>query len=174
VVMSPKSLLRHPAAVSPIGELSGGRFEPLLGDPAAPDPALVERLVLCTGKLYYDLAAARGARALVQVALVRIEELYPLPAAQIEAELARYPRAAEVVWAQEEPVNMGAAGYLERRLVPVLPRGRTLSVVARPASASPAVGSHTRHDLEQDQLVREALDGPSRPAVDARPSGEKT
>jgi 2-oxoglutarate dehydrogenase E1 component len=173
VVMSPKSLLRHPAAVSPIGELSGGRFEPLLADPAAPDPALVERLVFCTGKLYYDLAAARDQRRLGHAALVRIEELYPLPVALLEAELARYPGAAEVVWAQEEPVNMGAAGYLERRIVPLLPRGRTLTVVARPASASPAVGSHTRHDLEQDQLVREALDRPGRPADDARPSGEK-
>jgi 2-oxoglutarate dehydrogenase E1 component len=161
VVMSPKSLLRHPSAVSTIGDLSGGRFEPLLPDPAAPDPAGVERLVFCAGKLFYDLAAARDERRLGHVALVRIEELYPLPADRIEAELARYPGAVQVAWAQEEPGNMGAADYMERRLGALLPRHRTLSVVARPASASPAVGSHTRHDLEQQQLVHEALGEPS-------------
>lgn len=173
VVMSPKSLLRHPAAVSSIGELSGGRFEPLLADPAAPGPAGVERLVLCSGKLFYDLAAARDERKLGHVALVRIEELYPLPAAQLEAELARYPGAGQLVWAQEEPVNMGAADYIERRLGPLLPQGRRLEVVARPASASPAVGSHTRHQLEQDQLIREALGEPTGPVRAAHPSKGK-
>ena len=174
VVMSPKSLLRHPAAVSPIGELSGGRFEPLLADPAAPDPGGVERVVCCTGKIYYDLAAARAAGKLGHVALLRVEELYPLPAARLAAELARYPRATEVVWAQEEPANMGASDYMERRLGALLPGGRQLSVVARPPSASPAVGSRTRHDLEQDQLIREALGMPSGQArVAATPSGEK-
>ncbi len=172
VVMSPKSLLRHPEAVSAIGELSGGRFEPLLPDPAAPDPAGVERVVFCAGKLFYDLAAAREERRLGHVALVRIEELYPLPAARIEAELARYPGAVQVTWAQEEPGNMGAADYMVRRIGALLPRRRTLSVVARPASASPAVGSHTRHDLEQQQLVHEALGAPSGLPHGSRPSGE--
>jgi 2-oxoglutarate dehydrogenase E1 component len=173
VVMSPKSLLRHPAAVSTLGDLSGGRFQPLLPDPATPDPAGVERLVLCAGKLFYDLAAARDAGRLVQVAVVRVEEYYPLPTAAIEAELARYPGALELVWAQEEPVNMGAADYMERRLAALLPRGRRLSVVARPPSATPAVGSHARHDLEQVQLVREALGQATGPAGGSRLSGEK-
>jgi 2-oxoglutarate dehydrogenase E1 component len=173
VVMSPKSLLRHPAAVSSIAELSGGRFEPLLPDPAAPDPAAVERLIFCTGKLFYDLAAARSERKLGHVALIRIEELYPLPEARLEAELARYPEAGAVVWAQEEPGNMGAVDYMTRRLGPLLAQDRRLEVVTRPASASPAVGSHTRHQLEQDQLIREALGEPIGPARAAAPSGEK-
>jgi 2-oxoglutarate dehydrogenase E1 component len=164
VVMSPKSLLRHPAAVSSLGDLAGGCFEPLLSDPAAPDPAGVERVVCCAGKLYYDLAAARAEGKLAHVALLRIEELYPLPVARLEAELRRYPRAGEVVWAQEEPANMGAADYMERRLGALRLQGQALTVVARPPSASPAVGSHTRHDLEQDQLIREALGMPSGPA----------
>ncbi len=173
VVMSPKSLLRHPAAVSSLAELSGGRFEPLLPDPAAPDPAGVERLIFCTGKLFYDLAAARAERKLGHVALIRIEELYPLPEARLEAELARYPEAGAVVWAQEEPGNMGAIDYMARRLGPLLPRGRRLELVARPASASPAVGSHTRHQLEQEQLIREALGEPTGQARAVRPSGGK-
>jgi 2-oxoglutarate dehydrogenase E1 component len=173
VVMSPKSLLRHPSATSSLADLAGGRFEPLLPDPAAPEPSGVERLVFCAGKLFYDLAAARDAGKLGHVALVRVEEYYPLPAARLEAELARYPGAAEVVWAQEEPGNMGAADYMERRLGALLPRGRRLSLVARPASASPAVGSHTRHDLEQEQLVREVLGAPAGPARGTHPPGEK-
>jgi 2-oxoglutarate dehydrogenase E1 component len=173
VVMSPKSLLRHPAAVSPLSALSGGRFEPLLPDPAEPGPAEVERLVFCSGKLFYDLAAARDAEKLSHVAVIRIEELYPLPAAAIEHQVARYPGAAKVIWAQEEPVNMGAAPYLERQLGELLPRGRRLWVVARPAATSPAVGSHTRHDLEQQLLIREALGEPPGQARAAPPSGEK-
>jgi 2-oxoglutarate dehydrogenase E1 component len=173
VVMSPKSLLRHPAAISTLGDLSQGRFQPLLPDPATPAPARVERLVLCAGKLFYDLAAARDAGRLVQVAVVRVEEYYPLPTAAIEAELARYPGALDLVWAQEEPVNMGAADYMERRLAALLPRGRRLSVVARPPSATPAVGSHARHDHEQLQLVREALGQATGQAGGSTPSGEK-
>jgi 2-oxoglutarate dehydrogenase E1 component len=173
VVMSPKSLLRHPAAVSSIDALSGGRFEPLLPDPGAPEPGGVERVVFCAGKLFYDLAAARDAGRLGHVAVIRIEELYPLPAAAIEAELARYPAARQVTWAQEEPVNMGAADYMARRLGPLLPAGRSLSVVARPESASPAVGSHTRHDLEQEQLIHEALGQPTGPARAVRAAGER-
>ncbi len=174
VVMSPKSLLRHTAAVSSLSELAGGAFEPLLSDPAAPDPAGVERVVCCAGKLYYDLAAARDEGKLGHLALLRVEELYPLPAARLEAELARYARAGDLVWAQEEPVNMGAADYMERRLGALLPKGRRLSVVARPPSASPAVGSHTRHDLEQDSLIREALGTPTgRAGAAAHASGGK-
>jgi 2-oxoglutarate dehydrogenase E1 component len=174
VVMSPKSLLRHPQAVSPLAELAAGRFRPLLLDPAA--PAGVERVVLCTGKLYYDLAAARdagGAGDARRVAIHRIEELYPLPLEELRAELGRLRPGAEVVWAQEEPVNMGAADYVDRTIGPALPRGTRFAVAARPASASPAVGSHTRHTLEQEQLVREALGEPvplARRA--ARASGE--
>jgi 2-oxoglutarate dehydrogenase E1 component len=165
VVMSPKSLLRHPGAVSSLDELATGRFRRLLADPAAPDPGGVRRVVLCSGKLFYDLAAARDATQAGRVALLRLEELYPLPLEELRAELARLPDDVELVWAQEEPINMGAADYVERNLAPLLRRGARLGVVARPPSASPAVGSHTRHKLEQEQLVREAL---GEPATQAR------
>jgi 2-oxoglutarate dehydrogenase E1 component len=171
VVLSPKSLLRHPGAVSPLEELVSGRFRPLLPDPASPDPGGVERVVLCAGKLFYDLAAARDAAPHRHVALLRLEELYPLPLAELEAELALLPPGVELVWAQEEPANMGAADYMERHLRRLRPAGRRLTVVARAPSASPAVGSHTRHKLEQEQVVREAL---GEPAPGARPAARPT
>jgi len=161
VVMSPKSLLRHPEAVSPLDELAEGRFQPVLADPAA-DPRRVRRVVISSGKLHYDLAAARAAQRAGHAALLRLEQLYPFPAAELAAELGRYP-GAEVVWAQEEPANMGARRHVEL-LLPALLAGRgALSCVSRPPSATPAAGSATRHRLEQDGLVAEAL-GPA-PAV---------
>ncbi len=174
VVLSPKSLLRHPGAVSPLAELAAGRFQPLLADPAAPDPAAVERVVLCSGKLYYDLVAARELGGAGRVAILRLEELYPLPEEALAAALARYRPGAALLWAQEEPVNMGAADYVVRTAGRWLPRGARLAVVARPASASPAVGSHTRHELEQAALVREALGDPAPTgARPAKASGEE-
>jgi len=172
VVMSPKSLLRLPAAVSPIDELVAGRFRPLLPDPAAPDPALVRRVVICSGKLFYDLAAARDAEGGGRVTILRVEELYPLPLEALRAALAPLARGVELVWAQEEPVNMGAADYMTRNLAALRSGGARVEVVARPPSASPAVGSHTRHKLEQEQLVREALGEPAPAARGAAAPGE--
>jgi 2-oxoglutarate dehydrogenase E1 component len=160
VVMSPKSLLRHPEAVSPLDDLARGRFQPVLGDPAAA-PERVRRVVLSSGKLHYELAAARAAQGAGHVALLRLEQLYPFPAAELTEALSRFP-AAELVWAQEEPANMGARRHVELHLPPLVP-GRALSFVSRPPSASPAAGSATRHKLEQEGLVAEAL-GPA-PAV---------
>jgi 2-oxoglutarate dehydrogenase E1 component len=157
VVMAPKSLLRHPAAVSPLQDLSGGRFRPVLADEAA-DPREVTRVVLCSGKLYYDLAAARAAQGAHHIALVRIEELYPLHDEELRAAIAPYRSGVELVWAQEEPSNMGAWDYVDLHLSPRLPAA--LQRVSRPPSASPAAGSATRHRLEQEQLVREALGEP--------------
>ncbi|MBI5069359.1 MAG: 2-oxoglutarate dehydrogenase E1 component [Deltaproteobacteria bacterium] len=161
VVMSPKSLLRHPEAVSPLSALATGRFQKVLPDPAA-EPAAVRRVVLSSGKLFYELSAARAARQVRHAALLRLEQLYPFPAAELSAELARYPAATELCWAQEEPANMGARRHLELHLPPLL-GSRAASFVSRPASASPASGSATRHKLEQESLVAEAL-GPA-PAV---------
>jgi 2-oxoglutarate dehydrogenase E1 component len=157
VVMAPKSLLRHPAAVSPLGDLAEGAFRPVLPDEKA-DPAKVTRVVLCSGKVYYDLLAARDAGAALHAAVVRVEELYPLHDAEIRAALSRYRPGVELVWAQEEPSNMGAWDYVDFHLSPRLPS--PLSLVSRPASASPAVGSANRHKLEQEQLVRQALGEP--------------
>ena len=158
VVMSPKSLLRNPAAVSPIDELTGGRFHPVLSDGTIADPAAVRRVLLCSGKVFYDLAEARASRRTADVALVRVEQLYPLNTAELREALAPYPASAEVLWVQEEPRNMGAWPYLRDALGEAV-RGfdaRT-SVVARPASPSPASGSATRHKLVQQALVEEAL-----------------
>jgi len=157
VVMAPKSLLRLPAAVSPLRDLAEGSFRPVIGDGAA-DPALVTRAVLCSGKLYYDLVAAREAALAAQVAILRLEELYPLPLEEIRAALRPYRPGLPLVFAQEEPSNMGAWDYIDRHLSPHLPS--PLELVARPASASPAAGSLSRHRLEQEQLVRQALGEP--------------
>jgi 2-oxoglutarate dehydrogenase E1 component len=154
--MSPKSLLRHPQAVSPLEELVAGRFRPVIADPA--DPEETARVVLCSGKLYYELAAARAAQGARQVALVRLEQLYPLALDEVLAAVARARAGAELVWAQEEPSNMGAWDYVDAQLAPALPA--PLQLVSRPPSASPASGSATRHKLEQEQLVREALGEP--------------
>ena len=158
VVMSPKSLLRNPAAVSPIGELTEGRFHPVLADVTIADPAAVRRVLLCSGKVFYDVAEARASRKAADVALVRVEQLYPLRPAELREALAQYPASVEVLWVQEEPRNMGAWPHIRDALGEAV-RGfdpRT-SVVARPASPSPASGSATRHKLVQQALVEEAL-----------------
>jgi 2-oxoglutarate dehydrogenase E1 component len=160
VVMSPKSLLRHPAAVSPLAELADGRFRKVIGDDA--DPSEITRVVLCSGKVYYDLAAARDAQGARHAALVRLEQLYPLDVDGVLAELRRYRGGVELIWAQEEPANMGAWEHIDRQLAPRLPS--RLAYVGRQPSASPAVGSATRHKLEQEQIVREALGEPVRAA----------
>jgi 2-oxoglutarate dehydrogenase E1 component len=157
VVMAPKSLLRHAAAVSPLRELAEGAFRPVIADAEA-DPAQVTRAVLCSGKVYYDLAAAREASGANHVALLRVEELYPLHADEIRKALSAYRPGVQLVWAQEEPSNMGAWDYVDLHLSPRLPS--PLQLVARAASASPAVGSASRHRLEQEQLVRQALGEP--------------
>jgi 2-oxoglutarate dehydrogenase E1 component len=158
VVMSPKSLLRNPAAVSTLDELTGGHFRPILPDPVDLDPAAVRRVLLCSGKVYYDLAEARAAQGRRDVALVRVEQLYPLRPGEVRSALAMYPAGAQVLWVQEEPRNMGAWPYIRDPLAESI-RGfdaRT-SLVARPPSPSPASGSATRHKLVQQALVQEAL-----------------
>ena len=152
VAFTPKSLLRLKAAVSQLADFTDTDFATVIGD-AAVDPAGVRRVVLCAGKVYYDLLAARGDRA--DVAIVRVEQLYPLPADRIRAEIDRYPNA-EVVWAQEEPTNQGAWGFMALNLPEHLD-GRPLLRVARDASASPAVGSASVHQAQQQALVASAL-----------------
>jgi len=153
VLMTPKSLLRHPRVRSPVGDLIGGRFDEVLDDPSPPEQP--ERLVLCSGKLYYDLIEGREA-AHSAAALVRVEQLYPFPEPKLADALARHAAAGEIVWAQEEPRNRGAWSYVEPRLRSMLP-GRTLRYAGRPASASPATGSLHRHREEQDAVVKQAL-----------------
>ncbi len=158
IVMSPKSLLRNPAAVSPIEELSAGRFHAVLPDVAVADPSGVRRVLLCSGKVYYDLAEARASRKRGDVAIVRVEQLYPLRFAELQAALASYPAGAEVLWVQEEPRNMGAWPHIRDALGQAVHGFDARSaVVSRPPSPSPASGSATRHKLVQQALVEEAL-----------------
>jgi 2-oxoglutarate dehydrogenase E1 component len=166
VVMSPKSLLRHKAAVSALRDLTEGTFETVLDDPAvhgapetgvAVDPARVGRLLLCSGKIYYALLAERRERMVDTVALVRVEQLYPFPQRELTAILAAYPEARQVFWVQEEPWNMGAWTFVSPRLTRLLPEGRTLQYVGRAEAASPATGSYKVHQQEEAEIVRRAF-----------------
>jgi 2-oxoglutarate decarboxylase len=156
VVFTPKSLLRHPDVASPLSGLATGGFEPVLGDDVAAADK-VRKLVLCSGKVYYDLAKARKAKAADEIALVRIEQLYPFPAAEIGAQLARYPGASEIRWVQEEPENMGAWTFVDPRLRTLAGGRVALRHVSRKASPSPATGSLRRHQQEQATIVVQAL-----------------
>jgi 2-oxoglutarate dehydrogenase E1 component len=165
VVMSPKSLLRHPEAVSPLDALGPERaFQPFLADEVA-DPADVVRVCLCSGKIYYELAAARAKQQARQVAIVRMEQLYPLESDALLSILSRYREGVEVVWVQEEPRNMGAWEYVNLHLSPLLRGWGDFSCISRPPSASPAAGSATRHRLEQEGLVNQAIGAAARVAV---------
>ncbi len=157
IVFTPKSLLRHPRAVSALSEFAAGGFVELLDDAGAA-PAKVTRVIFCSGKIYYDLLAAREERQAAHVALVRVEQLYPFAAEQAAEILARYAPAAEVVWAQEEPRNMGAWRVMRECIEPLLrATGREVRYVGRPESASPATGSAKRHRQEAEEIVAEAL-----------------
>ncbi|HUF75836.1 MAG TPA: 2-oxoglutarate dehydrogenase E1 component [Longimicrobiales bacterium] len=157
IVMTPKSLLRLPAATSVVSELVEGRFAHILPDPGVSDPAKVTRLVLCSGKIYYDLAAHARRGEAEGAAVARLELLYPFPGDALASLVATYPNLREVVWAQEEPRNMGALTYIGPRLRAVVPRKIPLSYVARPERASPAEGKAKDHVKQQDALVVDAL-----------------
>jgi 2-oxoglutarate dehydrogenase E1 component len=157
VVFTPKSLLRHPAAVSSVHDLTAGGFVEIVGDADVVDSSRISRVVFCSGKIYYDLFAARQDRKMDQIALVRLEQLYPFAAEQARDILARYPASAEVIWAQEEPRNMGAWRSMQEQFAPLLAPRRQLRYVGRPESASPATGSGRRHQQEQAAIVNDAL-----------------
>jgi 2-oxoglutarate dehydrogenase E1 component len=159
VVMTPKSLLRLPAAGSTLDELATGRYHRVLGDVTA-DPAEVTRVVLCTGKIYYELVEERARRADRTTAIVRLESLYPWwPQLVAAATTERYPRLAELFWVQDEPSNMGAGQFVTPRLHALI-AGRALEyeLISRAESASPATGSHKAHVIEQQQILRLAFD----------------
>ncbi len=162
VLFTPKSLLRHKLCVSAVSAFTTGTtFHPVIGDTI--DGKGVDRIVLCSGKVYYDLLQAREEGKIGDVALVRLEQVYPFPEAELIAELANYPHATELVWCQEEPQNMGAWTFLDRRLENLLTQtGNRIKrplYVGRPEAASPATGSLKRHNAEQSALVSKALGG---------------
>ncbi len=158
VVMTPKSLLRLPAAASPLSEFTAGRFHEVLDDPTLQGVENVRRVVLCSGKVYYDLSARRAELKKSDVALVRVEQFYPWPEGQLRKVLDRYRRATEWVWAQEESQNMGGWSFVEPRLREM---GFPVQFVGRDPSASPAAGSHHVHAHEQAELVNAALTKPA-------------
>ncbi|HEX2077438.1 MAG TPA: 2-oxoglutarate dehydrogenase E1 component [Longimicrobium sp.] len=179
VVMSPKSLLRHPLAASSIDQLAQGTFQPVIPDPAAAERAEgVTRLLLCSGKVYVDLVGStedqRKERAAIEgidrVAIGRVEELYPFPEEEIRALAGSYPNLQEVVWVQEEPRNMGAWTYVGPRLEDAL--GMEVAYVGRPERASPAEGYQHRHQQEQNRIVDAALSGAPQAGPPARDEGE--
>jgi 2-oxoglutarate dehydrogenase E1 component len=160
VIFTPKSLLRHPMATSSLGELAGGRFHKVLDDAwAAAHTDQVQRVVLCSGKVYYDLLPEAETMGDRRPAIVRLEQLYAFPDRELAAILARYPNVREVVWAQEEPRNMGAWDYLDDKVGALLPAGVALRYAGRPERASPAEGYPAVHAAEQARLVRDALGG---------------
>jgi 2-oxoglutarate dehydrogenase E1 component len=160
IILTPKSLLRHPFMASTPSELAAGRWQPVLDDPAVPDRAVVTRVVLCTGKVAVDLLTHASRAEAAHVAVVRVEQLYPFPSAVLADVIAQYPGVTEVVWMQEEPENMGAWDFVRPLLQEMRLPG--LSVIARPRSSSPAEGSAARHALAQEELIGRTWAAPQR------------
>jgi 2-oxoglutarate dehydrogenase E1 component len=157
IVMTPKSLLRHPHATSTVDDLASGRFQRIIGDTHVP-PKKARRVLLCSGKVYYDLLKGREDREVDDIAIIRFEQLYPLDRDLVREALSAYPKGTDVAWVQEEPWNMGAWYFMNAHLPGLVGDRFDLRVIARPESASPATGSKAAHDLEQKRLVDEAFD----------------
>ncbi len=156
VVFTPKSLFRHPACVSALDELASGWFREILADAA--DYQQISRVLFCTGKIYYDLVSERTAQGVSDMAIIRIEQLYPLRADLLREALAPLAQARHFAWVQEEPANMGAWEFLRRALTDVV--GHELQYVGRPTAAAPAVGSHHQHGDEQRRIIEAAFQRP--------------
>ncbi|MCW2258165.1 2-oxoglutarate dehydrogenase E1 component [Providencia alcalifaciens] len=157
IVMSPKSLLRHPLAVSSLEELANGKFQPVIGEIDEINPKNVKRVVLCSGKVYYDLLEQRRKNEQTDVAIIRIEQLYPFPHEDIQQALAQYAHVKEFIWCQEEPLNQGAWYCSQHNFREAIPAGSSLRYAGRAASASPAVGYTSVHQKQQQALVNDAL-----------------
>jgi 2-oxoglutarate dehydrogenase E1 component len=163
VVFTPKSLLRHPKVASPLGEFTAGKFRRLLPD--SPDAGAVKRILICTGKLYYELAAHREEAGRRDTAILRLEQLYPLRDELLEEALGPYRDNTPVIWVQEEPFNMGAWRYLHEKFGKHLFGRFPFAPVSRHESASPATGSAGAHQQEQRQLIERAFHGPEADSV---------
>jgi 2-oxoglutarate dehydrogenase E1 component len=169
IIMTPKSLLRLPAAVSSLNELSQGVFMPLIVDQQA-DANKVTRLILCSGKIFYDLDGHELRATNPQVAIARIEQLYPFPEDEIKAAIALYPNLEEIAWTQEEPRNMGARSFMVPRLSQILPEGFDLGYIGRPERASTSEGYPAAHNAEQQRIIEVALN----PTLEVTPFPAKT
>ncbi|MGH8568047.1 MAG: 2-oxoglutarate dehydrogenase E1 component, partial [Gammaproteobacteria bacterium] len=160
ILLTPKSLLRHPLATSRLEDLSTGHFQPVIDDPFfAQSPERARRLLMCAGKVYYDLLPEAEKLGATRPAIVRLEQLYTFPWTELRQLLPRYRQAKELVWVQEEPLNTGAWRYLEAKLRELVSEGYDMEIryVGRPERASPAEGYPAAHTAEQSRIVREAL-----------------
>ena len=158
VVLTPKSLLRHPAVVSPMADFTRSRFHKVLTDQEIHGDH-VQRTLLCTGKIYYDLVDARAERKIENVRIVRVEQLYPLKSSELMEALAGSPEGSEVMWVQDEPTNMGAWSYIKLHFGDEIAQRYVLTKATRPESASPSTGSLAAHKLEHRDLMDEAFAG---------------
>jgi 2-oxoglutarate dehydrogenase E1 component len=158
LVLSPKSLLRYAPSFSPLAELAEGAFRPVLDDPRAPAPEAVRRVIVCAGKIFYGLDAALVESRRVDVALVRLEQVYPFPSSELAAALARYPQTAEVLWVQEEPANQGAWSFVRPLISPLLGPELRFGYIGRQEAASPATGLYRIHQAEERAILEQALE----------------
>lgn len=157
IVMSPKSLLRHKEAVSTLDELANGTWQNVIGEVDDIDIDKVRRVLLCSGKIYYELLAWRREQKIADIAILRIEQQYPFPHEEYKAAIAKFSNATEVVWVQEEPQNQGAWYRLQAYLRTDIDAKKMLFYAGRPVSASPAVGYAAKHNMEQKQVVQDAF-----------------
>ncbi len=168
VIMSPKSLLRHRLATSSKQSFLEGRFETVIDEIDDMDPNLVQRLIMCSGKVFYELLEARRARGLTDTAIIRLEQFYPFPKEDFRRIIKRYPNVEEYIWCQEEPQNQGAWDQIKHRFHELLVGGRQLNYVGRSTAAAPAVGYRPVHLRQQETLIDEALTGHINPRMNPR------
>lgn len=168
IVMTPKSLLRNPLATSPLASLTDGRFETVIDEIDAIEHDSIERVILCTGKVYYDLLQARRSRDLAHVAIIRIEQLYPFPRDDFDQIVESYPNAEQFIWCQEEPQNQGAWDQIKHRFQHLRDNGKQVCYAGRPSAAAPATGYAQVHQEEQDKLIDDALTGFIDPTTNKR------
>ncbi|WP_316150315.1 2-oxoglutarate dehydrogenase E1 component [Cupriavidus sp. BIC8F] len=157
VIMTPKSLLRNKDAVSPLSDLAKGHFETVIPDHEELNASKVKRVIMCSGKVYYDLVNTRKEREANDTAVIRLEQLYPFPHKAVAAELKKYPNATEIVWCQDEPQNQGAWFFVQHYIMENMTDGQKLGYAGRPASASPAVGYYAKHNEQQKALLDAAF-----------------
>jgi 2-oxoglutarate dehydrogenase E1 component len=157
IIMSPKSMLRHKESTSSLEDLAQGRFQSVIGETDELDPQSVRRVVFCSGKIYYDLRAARRERGIKDVAIVRLEQLYPFPHEDYTAQIQTYGKAVDVVWCQEEPGNQGAWHRIQHYLLRHILPHQKLTYALRPSSASPAAGYLALHNEQQKAVIDAAL-----------------
>jgi len=168
IVMTPKSLLRHRLATSSLEEFTQGEFQPVIGEADDIDPQGVEHIVICSGKVYYELIETRRARNLRNVVIIRLEQLYPFPRTLFDEVIDRYSQVKRLIWCQEEPQNQGAWDQIKHRFHTQLDKGRKLFYAGRPASAAPSVGLYPIHVQQQEVLIDEALTGRINPSMNRR------